>query len=238
MDPSLRRYRREREGAVTPLLAARNLAWKFREGGEARLNLEVEAGQAWRVAGPSGSGKTTLLKVLARLYPALGGTLFLSGTPARDMPPAKWRRRVLFVPQNPVLFEGTARENLFLPWRIPSRRKEPQPPPGAVEEAAARLDLPGETLERQAALLSGGEGARVCLARAILSDPDILLLDEPFAFLDGKAARRTAGLLSDWVEKDGRALLLVSHADPPPGLSFQGTLEAEKLLVPAGEERS
>ena len=215
---------------VLPLLAAEGLSWKFREGGEARLDLQVPPGHALRISGPSGSGKTTLLKVLARLYPARSGSLSLEGVAARDLPPPQWRRKVLYVPQNPVLFEGTARENLLLPWRIPSRREEPKPPPEMVEETAARLGLEKATLDRQAALLSGGEGARICLGRALLSGPRILLLDEPFAFLDGGIARDTARLLSEWVKGDGRALLLVSHAEPPPDLPFQGALEAGDLL--------
>ncbi len=219
------------------ILSARGLAWRFREGGEARLDFDLEGGRAWRVSGPSGSGKTTLLKVLARLYPAARGELSLAGTPAREMAPARWRRNVLFVPQNPVLFEGTAEENILLPWRIPSRKKEPRPSRAEVEETAARLGLGKDTLERGAGLLSGGEGARICLARALLSGPKVLLLDEPFAFLDGEAAREAARLLSEWVGRDGRALLLVSHAPPPREITFQGVLEAGDLVV-SGKEVS
>jgi len=224
------------EARPAPLLEARHLSWRFREGGRARLDFALKRKEAWRISGPSGSGKTTLLRVLARLYPRSEGRLALEGVPAEGIPPARWRRQVLFVPQNPVLFDGTARENLLLPWRIPSRRKEPRPGDELLEETAARLGLDRALLERPAALLSGGEGARVCLARALLSDPEILLLDEPFAFLDGPAARETARLLSEWLGREGKALLLVSHADPPEELTFQGTLEAEKLLAaPAGE---
>ncbi len=218
-----------------PLLSARGLAWRFREGGEARLDFDLERGRAWRVAGPSGSGKTTLLKVLARLYPSTRGELLFAGTPSLDMPPPRWRRSILFVPQNPVLFEGTAEENILLPWRIPSRKKEPRPSRAEVEETAARLGLDKDTLERGAGLLSGGEGARVCLARALLSGPQVLLLDEPFAFLDGEAARDAARLLSEWVGRDGRALLLVSHAPPPKEISFHGTLDAGDLVAPGKE---
>ncbi len=223
-------------GDSPPLLSALGLTWRFREGGRARLDLRLEARRAWRVTGPSGAGKTTLLKVLARLYPSLEGSLALAGTPASAVPPPKWRRQVLFVPQNPVLFEGTGEENLLLPWRIPSRRKEARPSREEIEETAAALDLPRETLERPAALLSGGEGARICLARALLSGPKVLLLDEPFAFLDPASARRAAELLSRWIAGDGRALLLVSHTPPPGGLDFHGSLDARETLVRAEKE--
>jgi ABC-type methionine transport system ATPase subunit len=144
------------------------------------VSAEVARGGALTLVGPSGSGKSTLLRCLNRLEEPTTGTVSFDGRDIRSLDPRELRRRAALVMQTPVLFEGTVRDNL---------RTRPASTDGDFSER--RLgDLLGEVgldpafLDREAATLSGGEKQRVTIARALLRDPQALLLDEPTSALD------------------------------------------------------
>jgi heme exporter protein A len=172
------------------------------------VTLTVAQGQTLVVFGPNGAGKTTLLRVLATLLRPHGGTVRVLG---RELPRDGWaiRGRVGFLGHAPLLYRDlTARENLRFHARLHDA------PAGRVEELldrvglAARADDPVHTLSR-------GMVQRAAVARAVLHDPELLLLDEPTANLDPHAAELVAPLIG---RDSGRTRVVTSH-DPVGGLA-------------------
>jgi putative ABC transport system ATP-binding protein len=169
--------------------------------------LDFELGPAERVAitGPSGTGKTTLLRTIAGLIDPFHGSVHLNGkTPAEHGWP-QYRRHVMWVAQRPVLFDGTVRDNLRTPFQYASSAHT------AFDERAA-ADLlglvgTGNVLDQQARTLSEGQGQRVCLVRALLLQPEVLLLDEPTSALDADSRALVEALL----ERAAIATLMVTH---------------------------
>ena len=147
------------------------------------VSFTVGRGHSLTLVGPSGSGKSTLLRCLNRLVEPTSGTLRFDGDDARSFDPRELRRRVALVMQTPVLFEGTVRDNL---------RVRPADAPGDFSEdrlraTLAEVGLEPELLDRDGATLSGGEKQRVTIARALLRDPQALLVVETISRL--RAAR-------------------------------------------------
>ena len=173
------------------------------------VSFELRSGEALRVAGPSGAGKTTLLRVLARLDDRAGGEIFLNGKRMDDFSPCRWRRTVAYLPQKPVMLAGTVEDN----FRASFRTRNAAPAgydPGRARELSARLGLNGELLARDAAAVSGGEAARVALARSLLTDPKVLLADELTAYLDPEAEKSVEKILKGFLQGRG-ILLFVAH---------------------------
>jgi putative ABC transport system ATP-binding protein len=154
------------------------------------------------IAGPSGAGKTTLLRLCNRLEVPSAGTVRFRGRDVGAIDPLWLRRRAGMVFQQPVLFGGTLRDNLAVAR-----------PDGNDEQyvralRAAALDP--ALLDRAAATLSGGEAQRACLARTLVTSPEVLLLDEPTSALDAEprtAFERLAVELAD----GGMPMLWVTH---------------------------
>jgi putative ABC transport system ATP-binding protein len=172
------------------------------------LSLAFERGNIYSILGPSGAGKTTLLRLLNRLEDPSVGAAWFDGIPYRALSPISLRQRVAMVFQVPVVFPGTVRDNLLVPLRLHQR-------PDATDAALSqRLQLAGLTaapLGRNAEQLSVGEKQRVCLARALMTDPEVLLLDEPTAALDPTAARRLLESIRELNRATGLTVIMVSH---------------------------
>jgi ABC-type cobalamin/Fe3+-siderophores transport system ATPase subunit len=142
------------------------------------------------LVGPSGAGKSTLLRCLNRLLVPRSGAVLLDGEDTAALEPCALRRRVGLVGQTPVMLPGSVRENLAYGL---------DPVDGDDERLAPALadaGLGADFLDRPAVELSGGERARVALARALTREPELLLLDEPTAALDADAARHIAATLA------------------------------------------
>lgn len=154
------------------------------------------------LAGPSGSGKSTLLRLLNRLDDPIEGTINLDGEPLVALEPSELRRRVGMVFQKPPLFEGDVLDNL----RVADSTVTETRAVHVLEHVGLSPDL----LSRRAADLSGGEAQRMCVARALLTDPSVLLADEPTAALD-RSARRTIEDLGLEVAADGVSIVWVTH---------------------------
>lgn len=194
-----------------PLLQAEDLIFELGPGGPGRrIDFRLAGGRGLHLVGHSGAGKTTLLRVLARLRPRLGGRLILAGRLEAEVSPSRWRRRVMYLPQHPVMLPGPVGDNLAYPFRLAGSEGSFDPSRAQEMLAAAGLkpDLSGPTKT-----LSGGEAARVGLVRALLTGPEVLLADEPLAYLDENSARRTIALLSEFMARGG-GLILVSHQAP------------------------
>ena len=174
------------------------------------LALDLRRNDVLLLTGPSGAGKSTLLRVLARLLEADAGTILLNGERREDIEPTRYRRRVAYLQQQPVMVSGSVRDNLLLSFRFGSA--EP-PDHEQLAELLDRTALSGVSLERNAAELSVGQQQRIALLRLLLMEPEVLLLDEPTASLDDEAARLLMEAVAAAREQAERAVLLVSHND-------------------------
>jgi ABC-type iron transport system FetAB ATPase subunit len=144
------------------------------------ISFSVERGRALTLVGPSGSGKSSVLRCLNRLVEPTSGTVRFDGRDIRSFDPTDLRCRVALVMQTPVMFEGTVRDNLCIrPVGVRGDFSE-----GRLGATLEEVGLDSQLLDRDAATLSGGEKQRVTIARALLRDPQALLLDEPTSALD------------------------------------------------------
>ncbi|MEW6422311.1 MAG: ABC transporter ATP-binding protein, partial [Deinococcota bacterium] len=175
--------------------------------------LRLRAGESLGVSGPSGGGKTTLIRLLTRDLDPDAGRVTLNGADLRDLDLAALRARISLHEQDAPLLDGTLRENL----RLGDHHATDHRLRGLLDDLGlTHLDLDtwvGEGGTR----LSGGERARVSLARALLGPGDLLLLDEPTAHLDAATEARVLRVIGR--ERAGRALLIVTHRAAPLALT-------------------
>jgi ATP-binding cassette subfamily B protein len=163
------------------------------------------------LVGPSGAGKTTVIQLIQRFFDPTSGRILLDGIDLRDMARADFRGSIALVPQDPVIFATSARENI--------RFGRPGASDAEVEEAAraaaahdflAALPQGYDTyVGERGVMLSGGQKQRVAIARAILRDAPILLLDEATSALDAESERLVQMAVDRLAE--GRTTLVVAH---------------------------
>lgn len=178
------------------------------------------------VHGPSGSGKSTLLRILARLQAPQLGEVQFQGRNWQEYSPMQWRCQIHYLAQKPAIFSGTVLDNLQLPFQMAAVKKQKRFDLAAVQEGMERLLLPTGMLQQDARTLSGGEGARVALLRALILEPSVLLLDEPTAALDSRAAQAVWDLVGSWLKaKSNRGVVLVSHA----GDDWDSSMDASRV---------
>lgn len=177
------------------------------------INFSVEKGEYVAIMGESGSGKTTLLNILAAVDRPTSGEIFLNGsntTVIKDDMLAKFRREHLgFVFQDFNLLDTFSLEdNIYLPLVLAGKNYKEMK--CLLDDIAARLGI-GELLKKYPYEVSGGQKQRAAVARAIITQPDILLADEPTGALDSKS---TGDLLSvfDNLHDDGQTILMVTHS--------------------------
>ena len=154
-------------------------SWVFKD-----IDVEFRVGETTVVVGPNGSGKTTLLKIAGLLYKPTRGTVLVNGVNPWSLRSSKLvdlRRKIVYVHEKPILLRGTVYDNIAYGLRIRGRSLDEINK--AVERIASELVLT-DILGRDARRLSSGQAQLVALARALVLDPEIVLLDEPFAHLD------------------------------------------------------
>ena len=176
-----------------------------------QLNLHVEAGQAIGIAGPTGGGKTTLIKLLLRLYDVTGGSIRLEGIDIRQLTISQLRQQIALVSQDVYLFHGTIRENIAYGLADCSMEK--------VIEAARKAQLHDfitqlpdqyESIVGERGIkLSGGQRQRLSIARAILKDAPILILDEATSAVDTETERAIQENLSQLSR--GKTAIIIAH---------------------------
>ncbi|MFN3648155.1 MAG: ABC transporter transmembrane domain-containing protein [Armatimonadota bacterium] len=175
------------------------------------IDLDAQPGQMVAFVGPSGSGKTTMTKLLLRFYDVSGGAIRIDGRDLRELPLRELRRQVGVVLQEPILFTGSVRHNIALGRRGATDEEIVQ----AAKAANAHdfiMELPEgyDTLVgERGAHLSGGQRQRVSIARALLKDPRILILDEATSSLDSESERLIQEALGRLME--GRTSFVVAH---------------------------
>lgn len=174
--------------------------------GSYSFTMTAAPGEITAVSGPSGSGKSTLLDLIAGFLEPTGGRLALDGVNLLPLPPEARPVSILF--QAESLFEHlTAAHNIALGLPPGTPRAEAQQ---RVEAALAEVGLPGVGSQR-ADTLSGGQKQRVALARTLLRNRPVLLLDEPFSALDDDSRAATRNLVKALTEAHGWITVLVSH---------------------------
>ncbi|MDQ3004988.1 MAG: ABC transporter ATP-binding protein [Chloroflexota bacterium] len=171
-------------------------------------SLDIQRGETLAVVGPNGAGKSTLLLALARLLKPAAGEVIFNGSQLSGLGDLEYRRRISFVFQSPLLLDMTVEQNIALGLKF---RKMPR------AEVHTRVwkwvrQLGIESLaKRRASQLSGGEAQRVSLARAFVLEPELLLLDEPFAALDPPTRAKLLEDLSALLAEDHRTAVFVTH---------------------------
>jgi ABC-type multidrug transport system, ATPase and permease components len=179
------------------------------------ISLRVDSGERIALAGMSGNGKSTIAKLVARLYDARAGSVLMEGTDVRDIKLKSLRSSVVFVPQEPVLFDVTLRENLL--YGNPHATQDELDRVTRVvqlETLLARLPKGlDEPLGPRGNRLSGGERQRVALARALLQRPRVLILDECTSALDELTEQRLLKGLDPYLRDV--TTIIISHRPYP-----------------------
>ncbi len=170
--------------------------------------LTIETGKITCIVGESGSGKTTFLKLLNHLINFEQGQINYRGEDLKKLDAIALRREVILVPQNPVIFPGTVRDNLQIGLLF--SKKEPASDERLLEEIH-RLGL-YKQLDDQTDTFSGGEKQRLALARVLLMEPEVLLLDEPTSALDDNTVDKVMDRILDYVKSRKKTLVMVTHS--------------------------
>jgi ATP-binding cassette subfamily B protein len=149
------------------------------------IDFEVAGGESVGVIGPSGAGKSTLIQILLRLREPVGGRYLVNGLPAGDYLAEDWHRRVAYVPQEPRLLHGTVADNVRYFRDCNDEEVERAAKLARIHEDIVAWPQGYETVVGpRADAVSGGQQQRICLARALVGRPEVLILDEPTSALD------------------------------------------------------
>ena len=183
-------------GSATAAPVARFEAVALAIGAIGPVDFALAAGTCLGLAAPSGAGKTRLLRAMADLD-AHEGVCRLDGRPAADFAAPAWRRRVMLLPAESAWWADTPRPHLQ---------------PEGLDDYLAALDLDAGVLDRPIEHLSSGQSQRLALIRVLSHAPDVLLLDEPTANLDGANIERVERLIRAYRQDRGACCVWVGHA--------------------------
>lgn len=168
------------------------------------VSASIKSGEIYTVLGPSGSGKSTLLRLINRLDDPSSGRILLDGTDTREMSVFDLRRRAGMVFQSAAVFDGTVDMNVQYGAHLA----------GKIIDTALLLDKVGlhpDFMQRSASSLSGGEQQRISIARALATNPEVLLMDEPTSSLDPAARMQIETLAMELNKSDGLTIIFVTH---------------------------
>jgi ATP-binding cassette subfamily B protein len=175
------------------------------------VSLQIKPGETVALVGPSGAGKTTIVQTILRFYDPQSGQILLDGTPLSQMSRDAFRQHMALVPQDPVIFATTARENIRF-GRPGASDAEVE----AAAKAAAAHEFIGKLPEgydsdvgERGVMLSGGQKQRIAIARAILRDAPVLLLDEATSALDAESERAVQAAVDELSKT--RTTIIVAH---------------------------
>jgi ATP-binding cassette subfamily B multidrug efflux pump len=175
------------------------------------VNLKVPAGTSLAIVGPTGSGKSTLVSLIPRIYDAAPGSVLIDGRPIREFPLEVLRRNIGFVPQETFLFSDTIRENIAFGAEHATDADVRR----VAEAASIASDIEGfpegynTTVGERGLTLSGGQKQRTAIARALIRNPRILVLDDALASVDTQTEDRILNHLREMMH--GRTTIFISH---------------------------
>lgn len=170
--------------------------------------LEIPEGKVTCIVGESGSGKTTLLRLLNKLISYDNGEIVYKGRSLKDIDSVELRRRVIMLPQTPVIFPGTVRDNLLIGLVF---SEKPLVGEEKLLEIMEMVHL-DKNFDEDAEKLSGGEKQRLALGRVLLMDPEAFLLDEPSSALDEDTEEVVIGGLVKYARERGKTVVMVTHS--------------------------
>jgi len=189
----------------------------FDYGGEEKtpvlsdISIKIEAGQVAGIVGPSGTGKTTLIGLIPRFYDPVSGTISIDGTDIRRYRLKSVRDQISFVLQDTLLFRATIWENIAYgrPGASPKEIKRAAALANAEEFIAAMPDGYDTMVGERGVTLSGGQRQRIAIARAVIRDTPILILDEPTVGLDAESEQSVIEALDKLMK--GRTSVVIAH---------------------------
>jgi ABC-type multidrug transport system fused ATPase/permease subunit len=229
-EPDIRDGRRE-AGRLCGEVRFEQVSFAYDGGQETlrHIDLEIQAGQTVALVGPSGAGKSTLVSLLPRLFDPTGGAVTIDGHDLREFTLKSLRENISVVPQDGALFGGTIRENIAY--------GKPEASDAEIEAAARAASihdfiqtLPDgyeQVISERGVSLSGGQRQRLAIARAIVKDASIVLLDEPTTGLDAASERAVTGAFQRLLA--GRTALVIAHR-------FETIRQADLIVVLAHGE--
>ncbi len=203
---------------MNPLLEVDRVVVK-RGNGSARktildsISFAIEPGSWTDIEGKSGCGKSTLLETLARFLPLESGHLKLKGVHADQIPAISWRAAAALIRQRPTALPGTVMDNLLAGFQIAIRKGQSAPDHDRLTQELHNLGLGELSLQDSAAALSVGQIARIGILRTLLTEPLLLLLDEPTANLDQASSKLMLERIAEF-QKAGGAVIRVRHHAP------------------------
>ena len=211
--PSIADTPAAKDTPVTGSIEFRNLNFSYPGGPPVlkNIHLQIPAGSSLAIVGPTGSGKSTLVGLIPRLHEAPAGEILIDGQPIASFTLAELRKSIGFVPQETFLFSDTIRQNIAF--------GRPDASPQQIEDAATTAHIATEILEfprgfdtlvgERGVTLSGGQKQRTAIARAVIREPKILILDDALASVDTYTEERILGGLRQGM--DARTTVFISH---------------------------
>lgn len=193
------------------------------------INLKIHSGEFILISGPSGSGKSSLLRLFNRLDSPSSGQIYFKGQDLRAMPILKLRQKVGMLFQKAAIFPGTVRDNL-MPLATEKEKIKAQ---AEMLRLLKDMNLSPQLLDEDMGVLSGGEQQRISLARVLLNQPEVLLLDEPSSALDPENTRLIFDNLEYLNQEKNMTIILVSHNETAHNLK-----DIRKLIMENGNLRT
>lgn len=178
--------------------------------------LEIPKGKISIITGKSGSGKTTLLKLLNKMISPDTGHIFYKGQDYETLDAIKLRRKIIMLAQSPYIYEGSVKDNLLVGLQLCGLECNHKPNLPMVHDNDLKSLLEtlhvSTDLDKEAALLSGGEKQRIAAARIILMKPEVYLLDEPSASLDKQTELSLLSVIKEDAKKRNKTVVMITHS--------------------------
>lgn len=196
------------------------------------INLNIEKGDTIAIIGPSGSGKSTLFKQLNNLISPTKGKLYLDNKPYDDISPEELRSRVSYLMQQSELIGETIEHNMKFPCKARNDKFDKEKAEYLIEQ----VGLGHYKLDAEIEHMSGGERQRITIARQLMYEPEVLLLDESTSALDTKNKENIEKIIFDLADDKGIAILWITHSDDQSMRHFKRRITITDGKITKNEE--